>query len=262
VDDYPTSATEPAIRHIGAWPKDFPCGGIRKRIIDNSIEAAASLQKMEHVFLRWHVEAGVLCPSCYAKRTLDGSCKACEKRRKDSRKEFVAGPLFWRELKIRRQMVPERSVEDIGGRYAALYLVDNTFAADDDFYRHNIIDDPSDWQERRHQLAGDYDSGLLEPDPDILSVALRDLDPRRLEFKDCRACGKPMLVRHAVRGRPRVYHEYCKEAAVKRLQRGSDVFMKTKEQPAYVLPGYADRSRRSRAIAAQKAAQSDDKDPV
>lgn len=61
----------------------------------------------------------------------------------------------------------------------------------------------------------------------------------------CRACGLPLPPREKRRGRPRRFHDECKEAAMKRQQRGADVKLEAEEKVPYVVPGYTGRARPS-----------------
>jgi len=66
----------------------------------------------------------------------------------------------------------------------------------------------------------------------------------------CKACGKPLPPNGNHRGRPRRYHPECKEAAMKRQQRGSPIRTEPEEKPPYVVPGYKGYRRPHRDAAA------------
>ena len=60
----------------------------------------------------------------------------------------------------------------------------------------------------------------------------------------CGACKLP-LPPHEGKGRPALYHRECKEAAMKRQQRGAKVRKEPKEKPPYVVPGHTGLARPS-----------------
>lgn len=73
----------------------------------------------------------------------------------------------------------------------------------------------------------------------------------------CEACGNALPEDTQRRGRRRKFHPECKEAAMKRRQRGINVMQRPEEPPPYVVPGYTGY-RRPPSDAARRIFRSQD----
>lgn len=98
------------------------------------------------------------------------------------------------------------------------------------------------WQHWREAPAADEQ---WPADPDAMIAAMLQGQETQLDGPPvwgtpgaCTACGKPLPTDDKGRGRPRKFHPKCKEAAMKRGQRGAEIRQDPEELPPYVIPGY------------------------